>query len=67
MTDDSGLRFIGVFWAFIYGTLFYPLILALVWSSKGDWAKRVRWPITVLTVLYVIVMVILLLNAKRWT
>jgi hypothetical protein len=65
MPDDSGLRVLGYLWAFIYGTLFYPLILALVWSSKTPSVKRLRWPVTVLAILYVMTMAVLFINVKR--
>ena len=65
MPDDFGLRLLGFSWAFIAGTFFYPMILALVWSSKTPSVKRLRWPVTVLTVLYVITMAVLFVNLKR--
>jgi glucan phosphoethanolaminetransferase (alkaline phosphatase superfamily) len=63
MTED--LRLLGVFWAFMYGIFLYPAVLVVVWSSKTPWVKRLRWPATVLAVLYVITMAILLVNFKR--
>ena len=65
MPADSELRFLGIAWAFFVGTLFYPAILAIVWSSETPSVKRLRWPVTVLAVLYVITMAVLFANAKR--
>jgi hypothetical protein len=65
MPDNSELRFFGIAWALLTGMLFFPVVLAVAWSRQEAWVRRLRWPVSVLAVLYLIAIVVLFAAAKR--
>lgn len=65
MPDNAELRFVGLAWAFLWGMPFFTATLALAWSRPEAWAKRLRWPVSVMAVLYLIAMIVMFATAKR--
>jgi hypothetical protein len=49
----------------VFGLLMYPVMVALVWSGRGAIARRMRWPVTALAILFMIAVIVLLVNENR--